>query len=387
MAGSVVDIDAQRRAEEALRLSEERYAIAMTGSDEAHWVWNVKTDELFSTPQLHRLTGIEGEPPATRSEWKARVPMHPDDRESTQRAVDLHLAGLTPRLRVEYRVVDPASGEVRWISSRGQCFRDADGRPDRMAGSTLDITERKRAEEALRESEERFARAVEGSNDGILDWDITNDRMFASERAMRIAGLDSDLVVRTHDEWLALLDIHPDDEPTVKRTFRRQPQGGHDAQEADCRVRQGDGSWRWVRFRGRHLADLHGRATRWSGSISDIDAHKRTEQALRESQERYQLAVAGSNEGMWDWDMRGETFFFSARAQELLGLEPSEPMRPCQGWWSLFRYHPDDEKRVHDGLKAYLDDARRCALGGRVPAPPREFGQLALVPRARRRAA
>ena len=60
MAGSVVDIDAQRRAEETLRLSEERYAIAMTGSDEAHWVWNVKTDELFSTPQLHRLTGIAG---------------------------------------------------------------------------------------------------------------------------------------------------------------------------------------------------------------------------------------------------------------------------------------------------------------------------------------
>ena len=355
MAGSVVDIDAQRRAEEALRLSEERYAIAMTGSDEAHWVWNVKTDELFSSPQLHRLTGIEGEPPATRSEWRARVPMHPDDRERTQRAVDLHLAGLTPRLRVEYRVVDPASGEVRWIDSRGQCFRDADGRPDRVAGSTLDITERKRAEEALRESEERFARAVEGSNDGILDWDITNDRMFASERAMRIAGIDSDVVVRTHDEWLALLDIHPDDQPAVKRTFRRQPQGGHDAQEADCRVRQGDGSWRWVRFRGRHLGDSHGRATRWSGSISDIDAHKRTEQALRESQERYQLAVAGSNEGMWDWDMRSETFFLSARAQELLGLEPSEPMRPCQGWWRLFRYHPDDEKRVHDGLKAYLD--------------------------------
>ena len=225
MAGSVVDIDAQRRAEEGLRLSEERYAIAMTGSDEAHWVWNVKTDELYSSAQLHRLTGIgDGDAPATRTEWRARVPMHPDDRERTQRAVDDHLAGLTPRLSVDYRIIEPVTGDVRWIDTRGQCFRDADGQPDRVAGSTFDITERKRAEEALRESEER-----------------------------------------------------------------------------------------------------------------------------------YQLAVAGSNEGMWDWDMRKETFFFSARAQELLGLDPGESMRPCQEWWSLFRHHPDDEKRVHDALKAYLD--------------------------------
>jgi PAS domain S-box-containing protein len=363
MAGSVSDIDTRRRAEEerrlseqALRLSEERYAIAMTASDEAHWVWNVKTDELYSSPQLHRLTGVvDGEAPTTRSEWRARVPMHPDDRGCTQRAVDDHLAGLTPRLLVEYRIIDPVIGEVRWIGTRGQCFRDSEGRPDRVAGSTVDITERKRAEEALRESEERFARAVAGTNDGIVDWDITNDRFFASERALLIAGVDPTVVVRTHDEWIALLDIHPDDKATLKQTFRRQAQEGHEVQEADCRVRQRDGSYRWVRFRGRHLHDARRGATRWSGSIGDIDAHKRTEQALRESEQRYELAVAGSNEGMWDWDMRSETFFFSARAQELLGLEPGEPMRPCKEWWSIFRYHPDDEQRVHEALKAYLD--------------------------------
>src|SRR5262249_29878237 len=78
---------------------------------------------------------------------------------------------------------------------------------------------------------------------------------------------------------------------------------------------------------------------------------------LRESEQRYQLAVAGSNEGMWDWDMRNQTFFLSARAQELLGVESGEPMRSFHDWFSQFRYHPDDEQRVHDAMQAYLNGA------------------------------
>ena len=78
-----------------------------------------------------------------------------------------------------------ADGAIRWIHSRGQCFRDAGGQAVRMAGATIDISERKRAEDALRQSEERFALAVAGSNDGIVDWDIVNDRMYSSPRAMQ----------------------------------------------------------------------------------------------------------------------------------------------------------------------------------------------------------
>jgi PAS domain S-box-containing protein len=342
-------------AHESLKDSRERFALAVAGSDDGIWDWERESDAIYASPRARELYGLPPGPEKTlREAWHSQVQVHPDDVAPRLGAIEASLEGKTPLYEFEYRVRHP-DGQYRWVRARGLCVRDAGGAALRMAGSVSDIDTPRRTEEALRVSEERFARAVEGSNDGILDWDITNDRMFASERAMRIAGIDPDVVVRTHDEWLALLDIHPDDQPAVKRTFRRQPQGGLDAQEADCRVRLGDGSWRWVRFRGRHLSDSHGRATRWSGSISDIDAHKRTEEALRESQERYQLSVAGSSEGMWDWDMRSQTFYFSARAQELLGLAPGEPLRPCEEWWRVFHYHPGDEKRVHDGLKAYLD--------------------------------
>jgi PAS domain S-box-containing protein len=355
VAGVSVDTTERKRTEEALRVSEERFALAVAGSDVGVWDWDLEAGVAFESRRARELQALPpGPEQQPLSDLVASLRVHPDDVALRADRLRAHLAGEVPAYQVDYRVRHD-DDQYRWVHVRALCIRDGTGKPYRMAGSVVDIDAQRRAEEALRESEQRFALAVAGTNDGIVDWDIANDRIFASERAMHIAGIDSGVVVRTLDEWLALLDVHPHDRPDLERTFRRRPRECRDVQEADCRMRQPGGSYRWVRIRGRHLCGADGAAMRWSGSISDIDAHKRTEHALRESEQRYQLAIAGSNEGMWDWDMRNETFFFSARAQELLGLDPGEPLRPLQEWMRLFRYHPDDEKRMHDGLQAYLD--------------------------------
>lgn len=357
VAGSVSDIDAQRRAEDALRESEERYAIAMTGSNEGHWVWNLATDELFMSATAKEIFDLAPEAHfTTRAAFLQLVNVHPDDTAQLDRHVEDHLAGVTPRLETEYRIILRAGG-IRWNHSRGQCFRDADGRAVRMAGATVDVSERKRAEDSLRQSENRFALAVAGSNDGIVDWDVVNDRMYSSRQAMRIVGIDSDVTVRSRAEWRALVTYHPDDAQRVRDDLQHFLDGQAELREGEYRVQRPNGEYRWIRHRNKCVRDAAGRPIRVAGSISDINDHKQAEEALRKSEERYQLAVAGSNEGMWDWDMRGETFFFSARAQELLGLDPGEPMRPCGEWWPLFAYHADDAKRVKDALSAYLGGA------------------------------
>ncbi|HVG04631.1 MAG TPA: PAS domain-containing protein, partial [Burkholderiaceae bacterium] len=357
VAGSVSDIDAQRRAEDALRESEERYVIATTGSKEGHWVWNLATDELFVSPMMREIFEL---PPdaqfVTRTEFGKLINIHPDDIAELQKQVDDHIGGLTEHFEIEYRII-LRDGTVRCIHSRGQCFRDAGGKAVKMAGATNDVSQRRRAEDSLRESEQRIALAVAGSNDGIVDWDVVNDRMYSSARAMRIMGIDSDVTTRSRAEWRDLIKYHPDDVQRVRDDLQNFLDGAVELREGEYRVLLPDGRCRWIRHRNKCVRDSDGRPLRVAGSISDIDAQKRAEEALRESQERYQLAVAGSNEGMWDWDMRSETFFFSARAQELLGLDPGEPMRPCLEWWSLFAYHPEDEKRVKDALAAYLGGA------------------------------
>ncbi len=246
------------------------------------------------------------------------------------------------------------AGTWRWIHVRALCIRDGAGQATRIAGSVSDIDARKRAEEALRASEERFALAVAGSNDGVLDWDIVRDRMFTSPRAMQIVGVDSDVQVRTRAEWAALLPLHPDDVQRHAEDFRRHLEGQTAVREGEYRLRAAGGDWRWVRVRGMSVRDAQGRAVRWAGSVSDIDASKRVEEALRRSEERYQLAVEGSNEGLWDWDLKRDELFLSPRAQRLVHGEVGEALRPRREWIADARYHPDDVPVVRRAITDHL---------------------------------
>jgi PAS domain S-box-containing protein len=360
MAGATIDISDRKRAEEALRQSEERYALAMTGSNEGHWVWDIDKDELFASAKFNELFGWGSQAGVVKySEYFARVPTHPDDKARVRKARDDHVAGLTPRLDIEYRIIDPRSGEVRWIHTRGQCFRDAGGRAVRFAGSTTDVTARKRTEEALRESEERFAVSVAGSNDGIVDWDIVNDRMYASERALQILDLDTSVTVRPRAEWRAMVVYHPDDAERVREDLRRCLEGDADMREGEYRVRLRDGSYRWIRHRNKCMRDASGKPIRLSGSVSDVDAQKRAEQALRESEERFALAVAGSDDGIWDWDYETGRGFGSQRAREILGLPPGPDIMPLADWFDAYesQLHPDDVPRRRAAIEAHLAGA------------------------------
>ena len=353
MAGSVSDIDAERRAKDELRQSEERYALAMTGSRGGHWVWDTDTDKLFVSGTLNELFGQPVETQATtRTAYFANVTLHPDDAARINAIGDDLIAGRALRADFEYRVV-LHDGTPRWILTRAQAFR-SDDRGLRIAGVSVDIGERKRTEQALRESEERFALAVAGSNDGIVDWDIENDRLFISERALEILGIRSDRLIRPSGEWSALLPIHPDDRPQHDDDFRHVLRFQTGVRTGDYRMRQPDGSWRWVRVRGTAVRGPQGRAVRWAGSVTDIDAQKRTDEALRRSEERYQLAVDGSNEGLWDWDLATDMLFLSPRAQLLTFVDPGEPLRPRDEWIGRNVYHPEDLPAVRRAIVEHL---------------------------------
>ena len=143
------------------------------------------------------------------------------------------------------------------------------------------------ANESLRRSEERFSLAIAGSSDGIWDWDILTGEMFFSERAQVLNGLEPGLTVRQRSEWRTMWKLHPDDVESQSRAIDDYVAGRAPAYDGEWRVRQLDGSYRWVRGRGLCVRDETGRATRMIGAISDIHARKCAEEALRISEQRY----------------------------------------------------------------------------------------------------
>src|SRR4029453_4103524 len=115
-------IDATKRVEEELRLSEERYAVSMRASGEGHWDWKIATDEFYASPRYLELAGF---PPdmkvSRRSDLVPLLPFHPDDRASYEAAVAAHFAGETSRVDIVTRLVP--NGEVRWLHVIGMCLR------------------------------------------------------------------------------------------------------------------------------------------------------------------------------------------------------------------------------------------------------------------------
>ncbi|WP_425259772.1 PAS domain-containing protein [Rubrivivax sp. RP6-9] len=212
---------------------------------------------------------------------------------------------------------------------------------------------------SLQLSRERFALAAAGSEEGIWDWNLVTDEMYGSPRARQIFGLRPGPDHVRLADWRSEVRVHPDDDETRRSELAAHIAGHTPVYACEYRVRSSDGPWRWVRVRGLCERDATGRALRMAGSVTDIDAQKQTEEALRRSEERYQLAVAGSDQGLWDWDLASDQLFLSPRAQQLFWPDSGEPQRPRRDWIARTPYHPDDVAPVRRAIADYLQGRTR----------------------------
>lgn len=333
IGGITTDITDRKHAEAVLAKQERHLVAAQALAHVGSWEWNLETGKVAWSDEHYRIFGHRPESVPLTPDSLFRA-LHPDDHDRVLAAVNDSLSTGTP-LDIECRIVRP-TGEVRCIHSRGEVRRDTTGRLLSMAGTILDITERKAVLEALRTSEERWHLAVQGSNDGIRDWDIRTGTVFYSTRWKAMRGYEDHEISRALDEWRSR--IHPDDLDRVLEAL-----DGYLAKQRpdfceEYRTQRRDGSYIWILDRGMALRDTEGHPVRMTGSETDITERKRSEEALRESEARTRSIIEtaldgvisiGGDDLITGWNAQAEAIF-GYGAHEVMGRKLSETIVPPQ---------------------------------------------------------
>ena len=222
------------------------------------------------------------------------------------------------------------------------------------------ITGRRRREALLRESEERLSLAFAGAQEGVWDWNVETGAVVYSPRWKQMLGYADDELTSTIHAWEQLL--HPDDRPRAD-ALNDAVQRGERTYQGELRLRHKDGHYITVLTRGLPIRrDDNGPVVRIVGTHLDITDRKRTELALRESEERLSLAFAGAQEGIWDWNLETDAVVYSSRWKEMLGYGDEE-IEPHIGAW---------ERLVHPGDRAAADHAHESVVRGQ-PTYEAEF--------------
>lgn len=270
------DITQRKFTEEALRRSEERFALAVQGANDGLWDWNLAEPELtYFSDRFRQILGYDSQPLHMSGFYPI---VHPDDAERVRTTIKRYLARQIPTLEIIYQI-QHRDGHYLWVLVRGTGVWNEYDKPTRMVGTLIDITERKQAERALRASEERFALAMQGANDGLWDLNLLTGDTYHSPRLKQIFGLEAEEKISV-ERFKAL--IHPDDVQRVWSTLLNYLAREIPQYEVTCRMQHRDGHYLWILTSGIAVWNEQGEACRVVGTVSDITLQKQVEEVLRE---------------------------------------------------------------------------------------------------------
>jgi PAS domain S-box-containing protein len=314
------DVTARKKVEEELRKSQERFELAVQGSQDGLWDWDLTTDEVYYSPRYKAMLGYEDhEFPNRSEEWAKRV--HPEDLERVRGELRAHFKGRESLSWVEFRMRHK-DGSYRWIRSRAFVLRDATGRVYRMAGSHEDVTERKAAEEELARERHLLRTFLDVLPEGIYFKDRDSRLIRANRTVAETVGCaPAQLVGKTDFDFFApeVARQSFEDEQEIIRT-------GRPIIAKEEKVTWRDGLTLWVSTTKMPLRDPDGHIIGTFGITRDVTKRNLAEEALRESEERYRAVIAAMQDGIVLMDADGSIRDCNASAERILGLSADQLM-------------------------------------------------------------
>ncbi|OGK87989.1 MAG: hypothetical protein A2X52_13745 [Candidatus Rokubacteria bacterium GWC2_70_16] len=350
--GSVVDITERKRAEEALADARDaadkrltQLHMALRASQAGTYELDLTTGVGVCSPEFEAIYGmppgeLSGKPMA---EWEACLVA--EDRQQARADIQRVIeegAAVSNAFRIRRR----DNGEVRWIEARGRVFYDPDHRPVRMVGVNIDITERKRAEEALRESEARLRLALDAAHMGTFDSDVPHDHITWSHWHEELWGFKAGEFGGTYEAFSQRL--HPDDLPGINAEVARCI-AAREPFAREFRVVWPDGSVHWVQARGEFTFDTDGQPLRMRGAVVETTARRAAEGELREKEHLLSESQRIAHVGGWGWDLTGP-IKWTDETYRIYGVSPETFTPTIESLVSLL--HPEDRPAMQGWIEA-----------------------------------
>ena len=303
---AIRDVSRRIEAERTLRESEERFRVAAENASDLIWEWNIPNKTLNWFGRIDELLGYErGEFPRTIEAWEGIL--HPDDHNRVMDALYRHLK-IQSSYSEEYRVLCK-DGTMRYWIDRGTVFRDPRGNPYRMIGACTDITERKRAEEALRDSKHMLQIVLDAIPAAVF-WKNRDSIYLGGNRTwLEAAGLkSSEEVVGKSDYDLPWGKKQAD---SFREYDRQIIESGIPEFGIVESYNRGDSTQAWVRTNKIPLKDAKGNVVGVLGTYEDITEKKQAEESLRESEAKLTEAMKIAKLGTWEYDVVRDLFTFN----------------------------------------------------------------------------
>jgi len=340
------DVTERHRLEAEMRRQQELLRDAGEIAHLGGWEFDPATGEGTWTDETRRIFDIGPEVPATLAQGLAYF--HGESRRRIEAALATASAGDAP-YDLELELVS-AKGVAKWARMIGHPEL-RQGRVVRVRGSIQDVTERKRAEEELRRSEERLRLALEAANQGLWDYDVERARESVSPEYASMLGYDPVAFHESDAAWIERL--HPEDRERVLTAYRDCLDGRVAEYRTEYRERAAGGDWKWILSLGRVVErDAAGRPLRMLGTRTDITERKRADERVRASEARLRLALEAASQGLWDLDVATGETAVSPEYASMLGYDPADFHETDAAW--MERLHPDDAEQITGIYRDYL---------------------------------
>ena len=349
----MLEIAERRRAERELRAARERYRALAERIPGVVYVWDTSREGIdppaYTSPQITTILGFSQEEWQHPNFWRSRL--HPDDRDRVLTSTERSRATGEP-FSEEFRYL-AKDGHVVWVVDEAIVLdRDDQGRPKIFHGVMLDITARKEAEAAARETELRYRTLTAQVPAVTYTWE-PNRSPDAFHRMTYVSPQVESMLGHPQQDWM-MTDLwesskHPDDAEGVMDVARRVAQTG-DAYSHEYRMRRADGTYLWIRDEGRLLARSNdGRPGVFQGIILDVTQQKRIEQELRDTEQHLRALIEQIPAIVYIElpSTQGDVspfIYVSPQVQELLGYSPEELMADPKHLTRVV--HPEDVEAV-----------------------------------------